>query len=403
MVSEITARERLDQQLRQAQKMEAIGQLAGGVAHDFNNLLVGILGSAELLQRERVSEVERRELAGIILGASQRAADLTRQLLAFSRREPPARERVDVGALVAEVERLLGRTIDPRVRIEVNSLEGEASVLGDASELQNALLNLGLNARDAMPGGGRLTYRVRQASAHEVADSQLSDPLPPDRYLAVDVEDTGLGMTESVLRRIFEPFFTTKAFGHGTGLGLAAVYGTVRRHGGAIFVESVPGSGSRFTLLLPRASGPGEAAGGVRESADVVPGRGVVLVVDDERAVGEMCSMMLESLGYEVLLATSGEEGLDVLRRERSRVGLVLLDMMMPGKSGVETLVELRALDVAVPVVMSSGFGHPLDQRRVLELGVAETLPKPFSLAQLSQTVARVLGARRDGAADSRR
>ena len=403
MVSEMTARKDLDEQLRHAQKMEAVGQLAGGVAHDFNNLLVGIVGSAELLQRAQVGDAERRELAGIILGAGQRAADLTRQLLSFSRRESPVRERVDLNAVVADVVRLLERTVDPRVAVEVEPCPEGAPVLGDGSELQGALLNLGLNARDAMPAGGRLTFRVRPASLHESADTQLSDPLRPGHYLALDVEDTGTGMTEAVRRRIFEPFFTTKPFGRGTGLGLAAVYGIVRRHGGAIAVESAPGHGSRFSLLLPRASGPEPVATSAGPDDVVVRGRGLILVVDDERAVGEMCARMLETLGFNALLAPDGERALELYRREGARIDLVLLDLMMPGLSGVETLRALRELDREAAVVMVSGFGHAVDLRQVQALGIADLLPKPFTIAALSQTVSRILGPRPADAADAKR
>jgi len=403
MVSEMTARKRLDEQLRHSQKMEAIGQLASGVAHDFNNLLVGIIGSAELLKRERVTDEERRELADILLSAGQRAAELTRQLLTFSRHEPTAREAVDVNELVAEVVRLLERTIDRRVDIGVTSCAGGASILGDASELQGALLNLGLNARDAMPDGGRLTFRVRPASAHETVDPRLSDPLPPGPYLAVDVEDTGSGMSEAVRGRIFEPFFTTKPFGRGTGLGLAAVYGIVRHHGGAIAVESAPGRGSRFTLLLPLAAGPSQSAPRSRDADLVVRGQGVVLVVDDEESVGEMCVRMLESLGYEALLAGSGERALELYQREAARIDLVLLDLMMPGMNGVETLHALRRVDPEVAVVMASGFGHSMDVRPALELGISGTLPKPFTIGRLSQTVSKAIGPRTSGQEDCAR
>jgi signal transduction histidine kinase/ActR/RegA family two-component response regulator len=402
MVSEMTARKQLDEQLRHAQKMEAVGQLAGGIAHDFNNLLVGILGAAELLQREDVPTAERRELAGIVLDASQRAADLTRQLLAFSRREAPARRRVDLGEVVAEVVRLLERTVDPKVRIDVEPLAGGAPVLGDASELQNALLNLGLNARDAMPQGGRLVFRVRRATPQE-AHGPDPGALPHPEALAIEVEDSGVGMTEQVRSRVFEPFFTTKPFGHGTGLGLAAVYGTVKRHGGTIRVESEPGQGSRFTLLLPLATQAGLEASPAAPSDDVLVGRGRVLVVDDEEAVGEMCVLMLESLGYEAHLARSGAEGLEACDAEETAFDLVILDMLMPGMSGVTVLEELRARGSSVPVVMCSGFGHAVDERRVHELGIRGTLPKPFTRGRLSQVVAHALQGRAAHTNDAQR
>jgi signal transduction histidine kinase/CheY-like chemotaxis protein len=403
MVSETRARQQLDEQLRHAQKMEAVGQLAGGVAHDFNNLLVGILGAAELLQRDEISAIERRELAGIVLDASRRAAELTRQLLAFSRREPPARQRVDLNAVVAQVVRLLERTVSPQVHLAVEPCAGGAPVLGDGSELQNALLNLGLNARDAMPEGGRLRFRVRPAARREVAEAGLGAGQPPEDCLAVEVEDTGVGMSEAVRGRIFEPFFTTKPFGQGTGLGLAAVYGTVTRHGGAIRVESAPGRGCRFTLLLPRATRAGSAPQATSTTEEVVSGSGRILVVDDEPAVGEMCVRMLESLGYQARLARSGADALETYRSDRRSIDLVLLDMQMPGLSGMQVLTELRAMHARVPVVMCSGFGHTMDEQRAAELGLAGRLPKPFTRARLSQVVARALDPQREGAAEQER
>jgi len=389
MVSEMRARERLDEQLRHAQKMEAVGQLAGGIAHDFNNLLVGIVGSAELLQHDHAEPGECAELAHEILSAAQRAANLTRQLLAFSRREQLVRKPTNLSSLISEVVRLLERTIDRRVSIEIEDADDGLEVFGDDSELQSALLNLGLNARDAMPDGGRLTIRTRAVSIDDAARTELSEPLPAGQYVAIEVEDTGVGMAEAVQRRVFEPFFTTKNLGHGTGLGLAAVYGVVKRHDGAIAVNSAPGRGSRFTLLLPMVSDAQPTPVTMDTDDHIVTGSGTVLVVDDEEWVRKTCARMLRKLGYEVLLASDGSEGLAVFERERTRIDLVVLDMMMPRMSGAAALAKLRAIDPKVPVVVASGFGHQMDVATVTELGVSGTLRKPFTLGELSLTVAK--------------
>jgi len=384
--------EEAQQQLVQAEKMSAIGQLAGGIAHDFNNLLVGILGCADLLQLGAGSAEDRARYAGVIGQAARRAADLVQQLLSFSRAGSGERRVIDVHSLVREVVGVLQATIDPRIRIETVLAAEPASVRGDPSELQSALLNLGVNARDAMPEGGKLTFATEVRTLDAEACRRRSHPLSPGRYLALSVSDTGTGMDDTVRARLFEPFFTTKGPGKGTGLGLAAVYGMVGACQGAIAVQTAPGKGSRFELLLPLVD---EAANAPRLPAPAaVPGRGTLLLVDDEPLVRNLAGEMLAGLGYEVILAGDGRQALRRWDERGGAIDLVILDVVMPGMGGAELLAELRRREPDVAVLLCSG--HPLedDVSQLRRAGASDFLQKPFTVAALSQAVAALLAQR---------
>ncbi|MHC4960153.1 MAG: response regulator, partial [Planctomycetota bacterium] len=375
-------------QLAQAEKMGLLGQLAGGIAHDFNNLLGGIMGCADLLRRRGAVEKDRIRYADMILETGQRAADLVRQLLSFARPGPADQVAVDVHDLIGEVVRILRHTIDPGIVVREELRAARAVVEGDPSELQRALLNIGVNARDAMPDGGRLTFSTADIDLDAETCQRLEQSIEPGRYLEVGIADTGAGMTKDVLAHVFEPFYTTKGVGEGTGLGLAAVYGTVCGHGGAIHVYSEPGHGSQFKFFLPLTEA-AAAAAAASGPTDVVHGTGTVLVVDDEAVIRNLAGDMLRFLGYDVLFADSGSKALDICGREE--VDLVILDFVMPGMDGAETLRELRKLDASVKVLIASGFHLDVNMGDLRREGAAGFIGKPFIVASLSRAVARAL------------
>jgi len=372
--------------LWQAQKMEAIGQLTGGVAHDFNNMLVGILGSADMLQNNIGTAEEQRRYIQMIIETGQRAAELVRQLLAFSRPAPAHRTPLDAHEVIGEVIAILQRTIDPRVLVRSHYKAQHPTIAADRTALHSALLNLGLNARDAMPDGGVLTFTTDDVVLDEETCKRHRYRVKPGPYLEVGVADNGVGMDKDVLERIFEPFYTTKSVGAGTGLGLAAVYGTVQGHDGVLDVYSEPGNGTHFRMLLPISEAP--LARVAPRSEDVVHGTGHILLVDDEPVIRNLGRDMLRGLGYEVSVADGGEQALSIFRERGAEFDLVLLDLIMPGMNGSEVLAELKQLDPSVRVLIASGFRHDVDVPGAEEGGAEGFIGKPFVVSGLSQAVA---------------
>jgi two-component system cell cycle sensor histidine kinase/response regulator CckA len=382
-------RSRAEEQLRQAHKMEAIGQLAGGVAHDFNNLLTGILSCAAEVREELPAGSPAAEAAGTIEQAARRAAELTRQLLGFARRGKLCSAPVDVHAAVLEVTRLLGRTLDARISIATRLEAPRATVLGDSGQIHQAILNLAVNARDAMPRGGVLTL------ATALVERTAADlgPHPGARagpHVALSVSDTGEGVPGDIVHRIFEPFFTTKEPGRGTGLGLATVYGIAVNHGGFVEVGNEPRGGARFTLFLPLHEGVAAAWPG--ETAAARCG-GRVLLVDDEAFVRAGAERALARLGCEVTVCDGGEAA--VRHLEANRVDLAIVDLGMPGLDGLQTFRALRAVDPGLPVVIASGYGRDGRAQEVLDEGALAFLQKPWTLEQLAGAVTVALAARR--------
>jgi two-component system cell cycle sensor histidine kinase/response regulator CckA len=368
---------RAEEAQRQSQKLEAIGLLAGGVAHDFNNLLVGILGYADVLAEEAAPGSVQAEAARTISQAAQRAAALTRQLLAVARLGRHPQQPVDLHEVVREVAALLERTLDKSIRLGVRLDAAGHSVRGDASQLQQVILNLAVNARDAMPEGGTLEI----ATAEDAGGGR--------RVLLV-VSDTGVGIPKEHLERIFEPFFTTKDEGHGTGLGLATAYGIVKAHGGTLRVASDVGVGSRFTVSLPTCEGAcGEPAETPQPS---VRGRGVVLVVDDEEVVRTTAGQMLASLGFEPALVAGGREALEWLDRSPPPTA-ILLDMAMPGMDGRACFREMRARHPTLRVVLSSGFTRSVRVEELLAEGAVAFVEKPYRTADLARALALGTGS----------
>lgn len=390
IIRDLTERVELEGRLRQAEKMEAIGRLAGGVAHDFNNQLAGILGYADLA---RLTAQDNPKLLGFLeqlTRAARVAADLTAQLLAFSRQGKFLVQPVDLHALLTEMLPMLERSLSKRIVIKQAFKAERMWTLGDPSQLQSAILNLVLNARDAMPQGGTLTLVTFNVEFAEVPDEPPPYGLSAGSYVAVQVRDTGVGVQPGLEERIFEPFFSTKETGAGTGLGLAAVYGTAKNHKGGVGVLSEVGKGSTFTMYLPGAR-PGALARGLQGEPSTLRLHGHVLVVDDESAVRETSMKLLEALGCSVSVAQDGKSALAYFREHHQEIDLVLLDLIMPGMSGLETLLALKAVDPSVRVLVASGYSLDGDAQSMLEAGARGYLQKPFSMAALAGKVGAML------------
>lgn len=380
----------LEEMLRQSHKMDAMGQLAGGVAHDFNNMLAGILGFAELLTAHLAGNDEDEQLARRIVRTAERAAGLTRQLLAFSRKGRLLSRNIDLHRVVEDTISILRRTIDPRIEIHAALAAERTITSGDPGLVENAILNLGLNARDAMPDGGRLTLSSRNLIL------AASDPLcaafdiPAGEYLEIAVTDTGIGMSPEVLNKLFLPFFTTKERGKGTGLGLAAVYGILKDHHGAVWAESQLGAGSTFRVVFPLAHEQSAVETGLFRARPRL-GTGCVLVVDDEPAVRDMATAVLQDLGYEVMQAVDGPSGLDTFAIHRERIGLVLLDLVMPRMHGRDVMARLRQIDPGIPILLSSGYAQDANLDELTAQPLVDFLQKPYRIPDLGQRVAELM------------
>jgi signal transduction histidine kinase len=391
---DIGERRRLEQHLRQMQKMEAIGTLAGGVAHDFNNLLTGILGYANELKLGSDPGDEVHEAATVIENAATRAAELTRQLLGFARKGKMEEVPVDVHRLIQEVVSMLGHTLlsrnGRRIRISQRLMAQPSYVLGDQTQLQQVLLNLGVNARDAMPEGGEL---VIETCAAELDEEYCRDHVgaSPGRYLMISVTDTGSGIPKEIVDRIFEPYFTTKREGEGTGMGLAMVYGIVKNHGGSVRVYSEAGRGTTFKVYLPVAAAPEPV---VREARHETPirGEGRILVVEDEDVIQAMATRMLESLGYDVVAASDGQEAVEYYEQHGGETDLVIIDMIMPRMNGRDCFRRLREMNPLVRAILSTGYGLDSAVRELLGDGMIGYVQKPYVIGQLSEAVAKALG-----------
>jgi len=383
---DITERKRLEEQLRRAQKLEAIGTLAGGIAHDFNNILSGILGYASFIEQQLSPTDPLRPDVETIIRSAQRAADLTRQLLTFARGGRLEVQSVDLNEIVEEVVRLLSRTIDRAIAIETHLTPELRPVDGDPAQLQQMLLNLCLNARDAMPQGGRLTIETANVSLSPIESSLYLD-LEAGDYVVLTVTDTGVGMDKATQERIFEPFFTTKE--HGRGLGLAMVHSIVRGHGGAIHVYSELGQGTTIKVYLP--AGERRPRRLAEPTPEVRGGTETVLVVDDEEVVRHLLKRILQRGGYTVLQAQDGLEALEIYRKQGEEIDLVILDMIMPRLGGKATLKRLRELDPGVKVLFSSGYSEEDQAREVRRMKVQGFLQKPYDVLAVLRQVREAL------------
>jgi len=390
LAHDVTAQRQLEEQLRQSQKMEAVGQLAGGIAHDFNNLLTAILGSTQLLLNNMPSGDPRREDAEEVRHAGLRAAELTRQLLAFSRRQVLAPKVLELNVVVGNMDRMLRRLLGEDVEL-VTSLDPTAgAVNADPGQLEQVLLNLAVNARDAMPGGGRLSIETTRLALHE-EHLERRHRLPPGDYACLVVTDTGVGMDEATQAHLFEPFFTTKEVGKGTGLGLATVYGIVKQSGGYIWVYSEPRRGTTVKVYLPRVPGASEAPAPAPPARAARGGNETVLLVEDAAPVRALARRSLEACGYRVLDASDGPSALELSARHAAGIDLLVTDVVMPGMSGRELAERLAPQRPEMKVLYTSGYTDDAMVRQgVLNAGVA-FLQKPFVPDMLARKVREVL------------
>ena len=388
-ISDITEGRQMEEQLRQSQKMEAVGQLAGGVAHDFNNILTVIAGYATILKMDLLGKKEQGEVVEQIITASERAAQLTRGLLAFSRKQAMAPRRVDLNEIVQHVEKFLVRIIGEDIRLATEISAEPLPVFVDKGQIEQILINLAANARDAMTTGGCFTI----GTGLKVLDDSFSRGHllgVPGRYAVITVADTGLGMDEETQKRIFEPFFTTKELGKGTGLGMAIVYGIVQQHKGFIEVVSAPGTGSTFKVYLPIVEESQIAHFEAIAQAIPAVGNETILVAEDDPDVRNLVEMVLRKFGYQVLLAADGQEAVTAFLAHRDRIGLILMDIIMPHKNGVEAVAEIRLLQPEVKVLFISGYTAEFVQSRGMEAGV-ELIMKPVQPIELLRRVREAL------------
>jgi two-component system, cell cycle sensor histidine kinase and response regulator CckA len=388
-------RDRLEDHLRQAAKLEALGRLAGGVAHDFNNLLTAIQGYSELLQMEVTDRPEAEEILQHLFGVTRRASDMVRGLLDFARKEQQRSEPVDINAVVREATSLLQRSLDPHVFVHHDLEPGDPVVVGDHTQIENAILNLCLNSRDAMPGGGRLQIATRTRELDTAACRLHPSIRGPGAFVEVSVTDNGVGMDAQTRERLFEPFFTTKQSGQGTGLGLAGVYSCVKAHRGGVDVASAPGAGTTITLYLPLAVGevarPPDATP-VRIVTEFKPGtQRRILVVDDEEPVRVLVQKVFTRAGHRVVACRDGVEALEIWRRERGGFDLVILDLVMPRLGGEDVLAAMLAQEPRTRVLVISGYSAGAPRDRVVTSGACGFLAKPFRPVDLLREAGRIL------------
>ncbi len=381
-------KKKLEEQLFQAQKMESIGRLAGGIAHDFNNVLTGIMGYAELL-RVKFGDVNtpEGEAADVIMKGTERAANLTKQLLGFARGGKYNPVTLQVDNVIKDAVKVTEEIFDKNVKILFEPGKDIYNICADKYQIDQVLTNLLINSNDAMPSGGELILKTENVTIDEGNESRFSK-LNPGNYTKISVTDTGTGMTKEVRNRVFEPFFTTKRNERGTGLGLAMVYGIVKNHGGYIYCYSEPGEGTRFSLYFPATD---KKVNRFLFAEDVVKGDAVILVVDDEKHVRNLAEKMLNALGYKVIKAENGAEAIKVFKSRNDEIDMVLLDMIMPVMAGKETYLELKKIKPDVRVLLSSGYSRNGKANEILNEGVLGFVQKPYRLREIADAINTVL------------
>ncbi|MBS2038431.1 response regulator [bacterium] len=378
---DVTQERHLAEQLRQSQKMEAIGTLAGGIAHDFNNLLSGILGYSGLLKLHAEGQAQVLQSAEIIERTALRAAELTQKLLGFARRGKHKNVAVGIHRAIDDCIELLSRTIDKRIEIVRNFEANRDKVMGDPTQMEQILLNLAINARDAIEDQGRITFSTRVEEVHDELESGF--------YLVASVSDSGCGIPPEIRERVFEPFFTTKENGKGTGMGLAMVYGIVKNHGGTIRLETEPGKGTTFHCYLPLADQ--SVREEVKKTSPMVHGSGKILVVDDEELLRDVACKLLKHLGYQVVTCEDGLQACEYYAIHQREVDLVIVDMIMPKVGGAECFRNLKKINPEVRAVLSTGYSLNDTAQQLLDEGMVGFIQKPYQLSQLSEVMAKAL------------
>ena len=393
VATEITERKRLEEQLLQSQKMEAVGQLAGGVAHDFNNILTAIVGYTDLLAAELASNVRQLEDLEEIRKAARRAAALTRQLLAFSRKQVLEPRIIDLNSVVLNLDKMLRSLISENIELKTDLADNLGAARADPNQIEQVIMNLAINARDAMPDGGTVTIETGNVTLDDAYAAQHVSVIPGE-YVMLAVSDTGCGMDAKTQSRIFEPFFTTKPAGRGTGLGLSTVYGIVKQTGGNIWLYSEPGKGTTFKIYLPAIAALPEDIGKVAPAEAPRRGAGTVLVVEDDEQLRRLTHRALDAQGYTVLIADRGGTALDIARRHKGEIDLLLTDVIMPDTNGRKLAETIQAARPGMRVLYMSGYPDgAIASHGMLEPGVAY-LAKPFTTEAITRRVREVLETR---------
>lgn len=381
---------KLEEQLFHAQKMEAIGQLAGGIAHDFNNMLGAISGYAEMIKRKFAENNPTLEkYITRVLDAAVRSADLTSKLLAFARKGKYEIVAVNIHETIQEVINLLEHIIDKRIKINMHFNANPATVMGDTSQLQNAILNIAVNALDAMPEGGVLTFATDITRLDEEFISTRSYKIIPGKYLRVSVTDTGIGMDEETRARVFEPFFTTKDLGKGTGLGLASTYGVIKNHDGYIEVKSEKSKGTAFEIYLPFVDKPSKKTMTVSEKPQ--KGKGTILVIDDEELIREITKDVLGELGYTAITCNDGEQAIEYYKKHHKGIDLVIIDIILPKINGYDCFIELKKVNPHVKAIVSSGQATNDEVEKLITEGAFGFVQKPYEINYLSKMISKAL------------
>ncbi len=387
VVFDLTSQKKLEEQLRQSQKLEAIGTLAGGIAHDFNNILAAIVGFSDLLREKLAGHVKERRYAERVFEAAIRGREVVKQLLAFSRQMEHEKKRVSMAGLVKETVTLLRASIPTTITIELEMEGDEQYVMADPGQVQQVLMNLCTNAADAMrEKGGAFTIGL---AAVDIAPGEIGAKLTPGRYVKLWVKDTGAGMTGETKKRIFDPFFTTKGLGEGTGLGLSTVLGIVQAHDGAITVDSSPGAGSTFSVYLPASAAAHAEEAGTEE--EVPRGKGHILFVDDEESLVHLGREMLEDLGYEVTATTSSTRALALFLSEPDSFDAVITDQTMPDLTGIDFAKQIIEARSDIPILLVTGFSHLVDENRARRAGVKAFLMKPLTRGEVARALRDIL------------
>ncbi len=393
MVFRDVSKEReLVRQIRQSEKMDAIGKLAGGIAHDFNNSLGGIMGMTDiLLQKE--TDPQKIESLNLIVNASERAASLNKKLLAFSRKGKNYSTSIQMHEVLNDAVQLLQHSIDKQIHIITEFTASSTTIIGDPAQIQNAIINLGVNSRDAFGGNkGSISIRTKNISlSSEFCKNHSSQIIEPGLFIQITVEDDGCGMDPETIKHIFEPFFTTKEVGKGTGLGLAAVFGIVQDHEGIIMVSSEPGNGTRVDLYLPIHEVIADKKVVENNKAEPINGKGIVLVIDDEEFMRSVAVSQLTNAGYTTISASNGMEGLDLYKASWREIDVVLLDMIMPVMNGRDCLVGLKKINPDVKVIMCTGFSGEIRAQEMREKGAKAFIEKPYRIAELTSVIHTVL------------
>ncbi|WP_444896735.1 hybrid sensor histidine kinase/response regulator [Microbulbifer sp. SSSA005] len=388
--SDITKQRLLEEELRQAQKMQAIGELAGGIAHDFNNMIHGINGYAEVI-RQISTDARINEYTNHILTTARHAAELTKQLLTFARKGNYQLKSCNTHEIIRDVCAMLTRTIDRRIEIDQQLDANRPHIVGDPAQLKSALLNIGINAKDAMPSGGSLSFvtaNITIEKSASIADFEIQ----PGQYLLITITDNGTGMSDEVRRRIFEPFFTTKESGRGAGLGLAAVHGTIHLHKGAIQCQSREGIGSSFKLYLPISKPPIKKR--TYQAKKLARERKLrIMVVDDEAIVRTYSKALFEMNGHSVVTFATAEQAITYYRKYSDEVDLVLLDMIMPGMDGQELFAFLKRINPEVKAILSTGYSVDSKVQEVISDGVLDCIQKPFTFEHLSKKIEEMIAS----------